>query len=287
MSSLADPIFSVVVEQEIFETTAFLYPQSIGRLLLVAHRVQRWIDPLRYRVVSICGPDRDVRTDQLFRHSLDAFFKLYHAKPVMFHNHVRHLCFRDYQKTADITAVLSTCRATTNLLLFFTGHPTHLPLLNAMPLRRLSVLLQLLFPSPVEKDVTLPLFANITHLDIFYYLNEPWESWSKLAKMPNLSHLSFHDHYISNAICQGVLKQCKSLEVLAIVFTTRDALRKQAPKRAPLGADPRFVMMLLADYLGDWENGAHGGEDYWVRAEEYVRQRRDGETEDYMFDREA
>ncbi|KAJ7719281.1 hypothetical protein B0H16DRAFT_1571743 [Mycena metata] len=287
MSSLAEPVFSADIEREIFETTAFLYPQSIGRLLLVARRVLMWIDPLRYRVVSICGPDRDVRTDQLFRHSLDAFSNLYRAKPAMFHNHIRHLCFRDYQKVSDITSVLSACSFTTNLLLFFIGSPIHLPLLNAMPLRRLSVLLQLLFPSPAEKDFTLPLFANITHLDIFYYISEPWESWSKLAKIPHLSHLSIHDHYISNAICQGILKHCRSLQVLANVFTTRDTLRKQAPKRAPLAADPRFVMMLLSDFLGDWENGAHGGEDYWDRAEEYVRQRRSGETEDYMFDREG
>ncbi len=33
------------------------------------------------------------------------------------------------------------------------------------------------------------------------------------------------------------------------------------------------------DYYNDWETGARGGEDIWVRAEEFIARKRRGEVE--------
>ncbi|KAJ6529223.1 hypothetical protein B0H19DRAFT_1193455 [Mycena capillaripes] len=297
-----DPILPVDLEREVFETTALMYPKSTPKLLLIARRVKFWIEPLPYRVVCIsapCEPDSDLdesfsaleicepEPDSLPTNEFDIFYsyKEFHhllkVKPVI-GSYVRHLAFMDNQTAAEITSILSACGAITNLLLFFVGDEAHLDRLARLPLQRLSVYLQLLFPPPAEKDFGHPLFANITHLDIWYTMRDSkrWESWSKLALIPRLSHLSFHDDHISPAVHRGALKHCKFLKVLAIIYTSRKDLRRgQTPARADLASDPRFVILLVPDFLGDWETGARGGEDYWIRAEELVQRRRSGETD--------
>lgn len=47
---------------------------------------------------------------------------------------------------------------------------------------------------------------------------------------------------------------------------------------AAIATDLRFVVLLATHRILDWEKGARGGVDYWVRADELVRKRRSGET---------
>jgi hypothetical protein len=209
---------------------------------------------------------------------LGEVYKLIKKKPAILRTDVRHVAVRDRQWAWDLAQILPEFRSATNLLLFFVGHNGLLRPLKALRLQRLYVFMQLLFPPPIFKDFDLPFFANITHFDIWYFIGERWYFWSKLAKMPRLTHLSFHNHWLPNDVFQGALEHCKLLKVLALVYTCPKALRAESPDRAELATDPRFLMILVSDYLGDWETGARGGEDYWVRAEEWVRQRRSGET---------
>lgn len=43
--------------------------------------------------------------------------------------------------------------------------------------------------------------------------------------------------------------------------------------------DSRLVAMAFIDYTEDWEIGARGGDDYWVRAEAFVARKRRGEIQ--------
>ncbi|KAJ6542550.1 hypothetical protein B0H10DRAFT_1970496 [Mycena sp. CBHHK59/15] len=285
-SSGADPTLPPELERQIFEIAAFLHPESMPALLGVARRVKIWIEPLLYEVLCISLDDdqteRMFQQQPVLQHPLDAIHSLIKSRPSsFFHDHVRHISFWDYglYPADDIIEILAVCDATVNLtLLSVTGGPELLSLLGALQLQRLTVAFNLLFPA---LDFAHPLFAQITHLDV--YDNDGWETWSNVSQIPRLTHLSFHESQIPNPVCQGALTHCKALEVLVIVCSTQYILDNDAPDRAALAPDPRFVMLVVVDPLVDWETGARGGEDYWDRAEAFVEKRRSGETKGYFI----
>ncbi|KAJ7138377.1 hypothetical protein C8R44DRAFT_342749 [Mycena epipterygia] len=267
------------LERSIFEIAAFHDPECMVNLVLVARRVQIWIEPLMYEVLSIhpYGP-----TERIFRRPLRA---LHNSMP-LYGEHARHVCFRDMYRSDVVAEVLFECTGTRNLAFFnaaFDSPETVLPILEALPLQRLSgVALAHLFPTPAPKDFTDPLCAQITHLGVSDYRDGGLDTWSRIAKMPLLTCLSFHQDGISNSFCKYVLKRCASLEVLVMVCGDYPTLVLRAPGRAELADDPRFVMLVVTDFTQDWETGARGGEDYWVRARALVNKRRSGEMEGYF-----
>ncbi|KAJ7144496.1 hypothetical protein C8R44DRAFT_725425 [Mycena epipterygia] len=146
----------------------------------------------------------------------------------------------------QIMPLLALCDATIDLHLFV-GSSTLLPLLGALPLQRLSARLAELFPDLSGLDFAHPLFTKITHLDLHDFPAGSWDTWSGLAQLPAL--------------------------------TLRDYLRVSSmPGYATVAIDPRFVVLLVPDLFEDWEVGARGGADRWVRASELVRKRRSGEV---------
>ncbi|KAJ7142731.1 hypothetical protein C8R44DRAFT_974319 [Mycena epipterygia] len=186
----------------------------------------------------------------------------------------------------DILRLLTLCDATVNLLLL-RGSPNLLPRVGVLPLQRLFIFPPYLCSSPAGPDLSHPAFTSITHLDLYGApgsgaANEVWEAWSKLAEMPCLTHLSSYNNSFDLNFCHGILLHCKSLEALAIFFSNATILRAFAPSYATIATDPRFVMLVVMNRLRDWEMGAKGDEDRWVRADELVRRRRSGETKEYF-----
>ncbi|KAJ6543046.1 hypothetical protein B0H19DRAFT_1172653 [Mycena capillaripes] len=64
---MADPVFSEPrlppeLEVLIFETAALSHPAAIPKLMLIAHRVKHWVEPLLYTVVFL-PLDRRKRSD--------------------------------------------------------------------------------------------------------------------------------------------------------------------------------------------------------------------------------
>ncbi|KAJ7670759.1 hypothetical protein DFH06DRAFT_1320679 [Mycena polygramma] len=251
------------------------------RLVLVARRVKLCIESLRYQTLLVCRPGAESYSSANPRHTWtpDALNTLAKLNPAVLREHGRHVAFVACGNDT-VTKVLSQCGAINNLMLFFVGNPTHLPRLKALPLRRLSVMLQLLFPT--ERNFTHPLFANLTHLDIWTPTTDHnWEHWSGLALIPRLSHLSFHDSdNITNTLCQRALNHCKLLEVLVII-----ALESHIDRADTADHDARLVIY-VSDFLGDWAKGAEGGVDYWERAEVWVDIRNSDEMESYVYDPE-
>ncbi|KAJ6610646.1 hypothetical protein B0H10DRAFT_2224807 [Mycena sp. CBHHK59/15] len=157
-----------------------------------------------------------------------------------------------------------------------------LRLLAALLLQRLSVNLDDLFPGSVWTDFAYPLFAQITHLHLFDWRSREWDGWSGLARIPRLTHLSFSKIGIADCVCRGALLHCKALEVFAILYSSRFDLDDRGPDHAALATDPRLVLLVVRNYWIEWGTGARGGEDYWVRADALVKQRRSGETKSYF-----
>ncbi|KAJ7123276.1 hypothetical protein C8R43DRAFT_1241164 [Mycena crocata] len=157
------------------------------------------------------------------------------------------------------------------------GEPCLLPVLDALPLRRLSACLRRFFHNSGPKiDFSYPLFSQITHLDILDW-DDHWPFYSDIAKMPALTHVSLSYHQsIPRDICRGVLGHCKKLKVLVIVPSSRRILKSfsREPRIADLLTDPRFVLVLVTDDLENWEISARGGDDYWAIADTIVEKQR-------------
>jgi hypothetical protein len=136
-------------------------------------------------------------------------------------------------------------------------------------------------PDSLNWDFAHPLFAQITHLDLPGDHSEQWAAWSPLASIPWLTHLSFSEDFIPSRfqIFDTILERCKSLQVLAIVFSYLAMLKFIDPnlRLQPSSLDPRVVLVVVADRQADWEAGARGGDDYWIVAEGLVEKHRAGD----------
>ncbi|KAJ7059393.1 hypothetical protein C8F01DRAFT_1254327 [Mycena amicta] len=253
-----EPIFPPELEREIFETAAIIHPPSIRTLLLVAKRTLEWqvaclselsatqagtirLEPLQYRIVRIKDPAHVLRIE-------------------------------------DIAILRSdTC-------------PQLLPLLSAMPqLRRFAGALCPLFGTAqrLTNDGGGSFLRNITHLDLFDHGSSVM---STIMTLPSLTHLSFSDPTIStpNAFWTSVgeiLPRCMHLVVLLLMLPTWAAeLRGRGTwaNAMPVG-DVRLVAGTYTPgekAWKEWENHALvGAEDFWDRAEDFVRRKRSGEVD--------
>ncbi|KAJ7907997.1 hypothetical protein B0H13DRAFT_1879100 [Mycena leptocephala] len=150
-----------------------------------------------------------------------------------------------------------------------------LRLISSLPLRRLSANLDRIF-RPAGVDFPSPLFNQLTHLNIFG--TEITDTWPKnLANLPCLTHLSTYWFYGANPPFRGVLAECKLLTVLVLIFMHEHDRIVAWEDFKCFGDAPRSVLMVVRDYLGDWQMGATGGEDCWIRAEIFIKQRQSGE----------
>jgi hypothetical protein len=201
--------------------------------------------------------------------------------PSFFHYAVRNICLllTDGVK-ANVETLLGLCTRVHNLSLSSAygedDYDSAMPILLApLPLTHLYGNLRPIFRSLPSTD---PLFAHITHLCSRNWLGfDDTEMTSRLSLMPHLTHLSF-DFTPFISVCPLVLENCKSLCVL--VFLGHPAsLWSYREDLAVLRRDIRFVAMLNAWHLKDWQMGTHAGVDYWMRAEDFIAKRRSGEID--------
>ncbi|KAF7378154.1 hypothetical protein MSAN_00239900 [Mycena sanguinolenta] len=265
----------VELEREIFELAAFLHPEIILTLILVARRVQIWVEPLLYRTLSV---HIFVTRPQIFRLPLRAAAKLLMANPPSLRKHAQHVCFVQMRQSSVVADFLSFCGAAVDVACISTTweHYPDLSLLRTQPLRRLSFTLRALkqlFPWPDPFNGRHAFFSQITHLRILDWIGE-WHTWSGLAQMPHLTHVS--SDTISDSALRGVLQHCKLLEVFVFVFAPQFRLHEKVAEQAARAArfgDSRVVILVVKDRLSDWESGARGGEDFWVKASGIVKRR--------------
>ncbi|KAJ7114500.1 hypothetical protein C8R44DRAFT_881336 [Mycena epipterygia] len=96
-------------------------------------------------------------------------------------------------------------------------------------------------------------------------------------------HLSFSEDLSlsesSRSIFPTILEHCKSLQVLAMVFSSPAMLKflVLSTELQPSSFDPRVILLAVMDRQADWEMGARGGDDYWIAAERLVDKQRAGD----------
>ncbi|KAJ7342807.1 hypothetical protein DFH08DRAFT_235803 [Mycena albidolilacea] len=279
----------VELERLVFEAAA-QNRSIIPTLVLVAHRVRVWLEPLLYNVLlfdavpNITGILDSIRT-----------------KPALFlTSAVRHVLMYsspDSLDTETLVKFLESCSGITTLSLIgvITG-PRLLPALGNMHIRRLSVDVRQLFgldkdvygrddSTELEVDLDHPLFGAVTHLDLFDEVDIEDEEPEQLAwllqdpsKLPALTHLAFNTQP-NPLVLQKLLTRYPQLHVLIVAFNAKEEDLAAGYMEELTIADLRLVVATYANYYIDWELGARGGDDLWVRSEEFVSRKRRGEIE--------
>ncbi|KAJ6570224.1 hypothetical protein DFH09DRAFT_1313423 [Mycena vulgaris] len=274
----AFPPVPAELELEIFETTAFVHPQLIPALILVARRFHQLLEPFLYRRLHFTHPGVvTFHNDQVVSGRLrrldymdDPLTRFLASRPpAFFASHVRHLRLEPIFPGGGRELVWETLpvfTGITDLQLPFFVPPDLLPMLEPLRLERLSLRGLGLFAPTTQIPFGRPFFQHLTRLHIMDRAHE-WFQWSALTQIPHLSQLSF-DH-VTSIVCQAALQECKSLRILVVLLTM------DTPPIHPVPRDVRFVMMRLDNYVADWDLGVRGAADYWARAAGMVQQNKD------------
>ncbi|KAJ7238059.1 hypothetical protein B0H12DRAFT_100962 [Mycena haematopus] len=272
----SDPVFPAELEREIFETAALLYPVTMPPLLRVARRVLVWIEPLLYRVIwSDYGP-LDSALEQAMRTKSAGFFR----------RSVRHVYLGSHESN-NTQALLRLCPDIVSLAYISPrGEPELLELLKDFRgIHRWSGCLEDLFdhPSTSTIDLSLSVFRNVTHMDMFDDVDMNTASTARLCAglcaLPALTHVCINRR-VEAGILRNLLQGCPYLQVLVDMWASRISAVEMVTAHRKAGVeDIRYVAAVCGDYWSDWDVGARVGTDFWAAADDFVARKRRGEIE--------
>ncbi|KAJ7798728.1 hypothetical protein B0H14DRAFT_3543983 [Mycena olivaceomarginata] len=255
----ADPYLPPELERQIFEITALSCPKDIPTLMHISRRIKYWVEPLLYRLPPVTTAD-------LLDHITT-------KSPSFFGSSVTHFYFDGDIPISTLDAILGACLGIDNLVFapgtYNTQYQQFLSRLRC--LRRLATFLRSLFQGPF--DFTVPLFCNITHLEIWEnYAALQAEICTGLARMPRLTHLALNT--VASVVLALHPRLLGHMRLYAIVFFVR-----HRPNPTPLGVDDaRFVCIVRDSCFTDWFHGATSGLDFWALADALITARRAGKV---------
>ncbi|KAJ6458376.1 hypothetical protein C8R47DRAFT_1227014 [Mycena vitilis] len=197
------------VERLILEWVALTRLGNIPSLMLVAHRVRAWVEPLLYRELVIddhvsqdpeygefhsgCSDERYFYFPTLSQPRIMDLIA--HKGPSFFHGAVRTVRLHNPIIHTNVTTLFTAMSGITNLILDFNAEPEYLPVMAEMSqLRRLKTALKPLFGRDIERiPFGHPVFRRITHL----YVCDHWagiefaqDQWESLGEAPALTHFA-------------------------------------------------------------------------------------------------
>ncbi|KAJ7168471.1 hypothetical protein C8R46DRAFT_1091739 [Mycena filopes] len=274
------------LEREIFEFAALSRPVTIPKLMLVAWHVKEWVEPLLYRTIAFEDP-----IDGYPAFTVDILLSAIRSKPAaFFHDAVRNLNLNHTDVSIeDAVRIVSLCSRLENAVAYgsvlLAGNP-HLPLKRAT-----TILRQILDPSDSGTPLSQahfahPLLSNLTHLEVWDFLRgSQADDWTGLATLPRLTHLAFNA-FIKFPVFKHILEKSSTLEILLLLtpYSPTQATEAGSQDDESFVQDVRFAVMLHSGSTRDWQIGAHGGRDYWKRAEEFVASRRAGRVNYWYID---
>ncbi|KAJ7270131.1 hypothetical protein B0H12DRAFT_1320326 [Mycena haematopus] len=285
------------LEREIFEILALSRPVCIPNMMLVAQRVKLWVEPLLYRTLFFAeiiesmflpAPARPIqRIDGLPVCNAKTFVDVLRRKSASFlYESVRNVMIQDVAPDFIID-IVQTCPRIENLSI-----SAPLKLLDRRgfdvlrPKQLYCALHDIVDRRTNINTFTLPIFSQLTHLNLFYFIDESVDSeatvlarWTAIGSLQKLTHLSLPSHTTKGGlpILSRLLEVCKSLRALVVL---RPPPSTPSAEIAFLAEhDVRFVMMRLRSSMSDdWQMGALTGYDHWVCADEFIAKRVSGEV---------
>ncbi|KAJ6589613.1 hypothetical protein B0H19DRAFT_1104323 [Mycena capillaripes] len=273
------------LERLIFELAALSRPVCIPNLMRVAFRVRDWVEPLLYHTLLI-GVDP---IDGLPVCDIETFTLIARTKPQsLLHSVVNVMATGLEAKEAK--NIISACPRIENLFMMvienlFSSGESAPPGFDNLPLKQLYCSLSRISDPTSLETLDRPPFSHLTHLELFDGLHDFDDSdeesvprWTKLAALPNLTHLALNT--TRDGVCVHLLAICRCL--VALVLLRRPDAHKSAEMDL-LVDDPRFVMMPVDHYIADWQLGLLTGSDYWARADAHIAKRLSGEIDRRIF----
>ncbi|KAF8178345.1 hypothetical protein K438DRAFT_1844381 [Mycena galopus ATCC 62051] len=192
----ADPYLPPELERQIFEIVALSRPKYIPTLMRISKRIKYWVEPLLYRVIVLSPHD-------LYRYSrvedaksfpplttTDLLDHISVKSPSFFGSSVIHFYFDGDIPISTLDAILGARLGIDNLVFAPGTYNAHYQQLlgRLRCLRRLAIYLRSLFQGSGAFNFTVPLFCNITHLEIWDdYTAIQAEICTGLARMPRLT----------------------------------------------------------------------------------------------------
>ncbi|KAF7344073.1 hypothetical protein MVEN_01696900 [Mycena venus] len=257
------------LERDIFEITALGWPSAIPRLILVAQRVQAWIEPFRYNVVLLTT----MRRRRGFRIlPIDSLLRTISTKPLITSS-IKHL-YVECATATELDALLAACPRVSTLVVDMVVPTLHIKSLASLQcLRHLTLDMKELCKIPVN-DIADSVFGNATHLTLtgwFLVSDEPGIC-ERLAHIPHLTHISLTSTRPST-VFETALSAVTRLQ--AIVFFPQ--YQQDVTTITPAVDDSRFVwvkMETMRDAGLDWLRRVGSVHEYWVVAEAFIAAKR-------------
>ncbi|TFK64836.1 hypothetical protein BDN72DRAFT_846246 [Pluteus cervinus] len=269
--------FPFEIWQEIINISAYASFRQAAILARVSRLFNEWARPILYRVC---------------KYYYDAYWPGPNVPSVAwFKDHggyIRHLLWglsfgRTDTERASLVTILELCPNLQEFALWVNPNDNDVsslqPVLSKLSLRRLSINPLALFSVPRFLDIHAQhlMFRSVTHLDLLQDA-KAWEEISGLAALPSLTHLALSDG-ITYSIISDVVRWCDRLKVIVVVVQASvDSSEDEDKDSAVLtsietGCDDLRVVAFECAFVRDWELGATGGRDIWVKAEEVVEKR--------------
>ncbi|KAF8177045.1 hypothetical protein K438DRAFT_1939125 [Mycena galopus ATCC 62051] len=272
------------LEREVFEICAVFRPVTIPKLMLVAHRVKEWVEPLLYRTICL-GPKPPPGFPKFL---MEIIMPAIRRKPSsFFETAVRHLMIDYYQDRDEVDKILDVCTGVQHLSIDVAEAPdSWLDRIVSFPLERLQLhscesraLMRVLAPEHT-------LCRRLTHLEIRGFIADDAHAvCDALIALPHLSHLAFGDNQFVHS-CPQLLESCKRLR--ALVCRALYDVEEIQTHRAVLERDARFVQFSWEfsqanEGVVDWYIGAQGGVDSWIQIERFIAKRRSREIDPLQY----
>ncbi|KAF7326207.1 hypothetical protein MKEN_00473100 [Mycena kentingensis (nom. inval.)] len=270
----SSPVLPPELERIIFILAADSRSKDALSLLLVARRVQEWLEPILYRQFEIIGHGNREHLQRLAALEPSAL------------QFVRHLSLRVRH---DNVPFLALCSGVTHLALgsgALEVPGTHVAISALHQLRRLAChSRQLYSASPADFVSTFPVYATLTHLCLYDYPSgqaalsrEDGRTEAFAAGLPSLTHFASYGYPTVNAICHMLSVFARpSISAVLVVSSSRRAAEGVSQDLDV--TDSRFVVTTMRS----WDEGTAEGDTFWDIADEFIARKRRGEIPVSVF----
>ncbi|KIK13990.1 hypothetical protein PISMIDRAFT_17614 [Pisolithus microcarpus 441] len=261
------PVLSLPVEIEQMIFLLCAEHEDRHTYLLVARRVQLWLEPILYRIVHLTTE----KVAKKFLHSVK-------SHPKFAETTVKVLFFRATVEIETAGTILKVCNGIEDLTLRIPCHligknPLLGPLDALQQLHTLSVDLASIFNNRVIYLPNIDVLHRVTHL----HISNAWASWQGgsqtigVEELEQVTHLSIHFSTMRTdvSILRGILER-DNLTVMVLwrkASMTEDQIREWLRSHELI--DRRIVILNSADFFSTVQSGG-----FWKNVESLVEWRR-------------